>query len=62
MAAVDYERAWLRLKALVVEKTSHGQRDLLAQMSRIEVDCAVPEGQEAYDPAPPYPSVRGRHG
>jgi hypothetical protein len=45
MAAVDYERAWLALKEVVLSKNSHGQRDLLASMSRIEVDSKLPEGE-----------------
>lgn len=52
MAAVDYERAWLVLKEVVLSKKSHGQRDLLEAMARAEVDSAVPEGQEGYDSTP----------
>lgn len=55
---VDYERAWLEFKAAIVGKNSHGQRDLLAQMARIEVDCRVPEGERGFDPAPPIPLRR----
>jgi hypothetical protein len=49
---VDYERAWAHLRRHVATKGSHGQRELLAQMGLLEVECAVPEGQETYDPAP----------
>jgi hypothetical protein len=52
MAAVDYERAWLRLKEVVLSKNSHGQRDLLQAMTRAEVESAVPEGQEGFDNTP----------
>ena len=53
MAVVDHERAWLALKKVVTSKRSHGQRDLLAEMTRIEIECAVPEGQEGFDGTPP---------
>jgi hypothetical protein len=46
---VDYERAWLELKAYVVGKNSHGQRDLVGKMTRIEVDCRLPEGERNFD-------------
>jgi hypothetical protein len=66
---VDYERAWLELKAAIVEKNSHGQRDLLSTMSRIEVQCRLPEGERNFDPTPleQRPAVRplreaARHG
>lgn len=36
---VDFDRAWLRLKAFVASKRSHGQDALLAAMGRIEVEC-----------------------
>lgn len=49
----DYEAAWLDLKAYVAAKNSHGQRDVLAQMGRIEVANRVPEGERGYDPTPP---------
>ena len=49
---VDYERSWLRLKQHVLSKNSHGQRELLAAMARAEVECAIPEGEEGFDPAP----------
>lgn len=48
---VNYERAWLRLKEEIVRKRSHGQRDLLTEMARIEIECAV-EGEEGFDPTP----------
>lgn len=53
MAAVDYERAWLALKAQIVGKASHGRRDLCVAMTQIELDCRVEEGQEGFNPAPP---------
>lgn len=51
---IDYEKAWLALKEVVLEKRSHGQDDLLGAMTRIEIDCRVPEGQEGFDPGPTY--------
>lgn len=45
---VDYERAWLALKVLVLDKRSHGQKDLLAAMARVEVESKLEEG--AYPP------------
>jgi peptide methionine sulfoxide reductase MsrB len=53
MAVVDHERAWLAFKKVITAKPSHGQRDLLAEMARIEIECEVPEGQEGFDGAPP---------
>lgn len=38
---VDYERAWLRLKRVVSEKRSHGQRDLALAMANLEVECML---------------------
>jgi hypothetical protein len=58
MAALDYERAWLAFKKVVTAKASHGQRELLAEMARIEIECEVPEGQEGYDGTPPAPRSR----
>lgn len=52
MPAVDYERAWLRLKAHLDSKPSHGKRDLFAEMARIEVESEVPEGQDLFDVRP----------
>ena len=40
MEDVDFARAWLRLKAEIAKKRSHGQEGLLAEMSRIEVECS----------------------
>lgn len=54
MALIDHEKAWLRLKAHVVTKRSHGERELLETMGRIEVECMVPEGQEGFDSSPPF--------
>jgi hypothetical protein len=66
---VDYERAWVELKAHLLSKNSHGQRDLLTEMAKIETGCRVPEDQRGYDPDPPYskPATRAlrevtRHG
>lgn len=53
MAVVDHERAWLAFKKVVTSKASHGQRDLLSEMARIEIECEVPEGQEGFDGSPP---------
>jgi hypothetical protein len=44
---VDYERAWLRLKAVIDEKRSHGQRDLHAAMAKLEVECMLDHDHEA---------------
>lgn len=52
MAVVDHERGWLALKKYVASKSSHGKRDLLEEMTRIEIECEVPEGQEVYDGGP----------
>lgn len=38
---VDYERAWFRLKRVVGEKRSHGQRDLALAMANLEVECML---------------------
>lgn len=53
MPVVDYERAWLDLKRVVASKPSHGKKDLLDEITRIEIECAVPEGQESFDGTPP---------
>jgi hypothetical protein len=52
MAVVDHERAWLAFKKVITAKASHGQRELLAEMARIEIECEVPEGQEGFDGTP----------
>lgn len=49
---VDHEVAWLKLKALIASKSSHGKKDLLVAMGEIEVESMVPEGQEGFDPRP----------
>lgn len=54
---VDHERAWLRLKAVIVAKRAHGQKDLLAEMARIEVECEVNE--PGFDPTPHTPVDSG---
>lgn len=40
MEDVDYPNAWLRLKAYIGQERGHGCDDLLAEMSRIEVECS----------------------
>ena len=45
---VDYERAWFRLKRVVGEKRSHGQKDLAVAMANLEVECMLDD-----DAAPP---------
>lgn len=50
MAVIDYERAWLMLKASITEKGSHGKRDLLVRMVECEVACASDDDQ--FDPGP----------
>ena len=37
---VDYDRAWLKLKAHISTKRSHGQDGLFAAMALIELECA----------------------
>lgn len=67
---VDYEKAWVEMKAHLLSKNSHGQRDLLTRMAQIEIDCRVPEEFRVFDPGPlPHrePSTRAlrevtRHG
>lgn len=49
---VDYERSWLRLRELILEKRSHGQDELLAQMARIELENELPESEEGFDARP----------
>lgn len=38
---VDYERAWAELSRFTSSKTSHGQRDLAAEMVRIVGECTI---------------------
>lgn len=38
---VDYERAWFRLKRVIGDKRSHGQRDLALAMANLEVECML---------------------
>ena len=49
MPDVDFDRAWLRLKAHIAEKRSHGQDGLFAEMARIEVECATDPNLTAHD-------------
>jgi hypothetical protein len=55
---VDYERGWLRLREVILEKRSHGQDELLAQMARIELENELPEGAEDFDARPPRRTTR----
>lgn len=50
---VDYEAAWLDLKALVASKRSHGNKDLALAMSEIEVKHRLSERDQQFDPRPP---------
>lgn len=52
MAVFDAERAWLKLKAEIVQKGSHGKRDLLATMGQIEVECSLDESDRNFDTGP----------
>lgn len=52
---VDYERAWFRLKRVVGEKRSHGQRDLALAMANLEVECMLDN-----DEPPPEATVAAR--
>jgi len=49
---IDHERAWVEMKTYLLSKNSHGQRDLLTRMAKIEVDCRVPEEERGFDPTP----------
>jgi len=51
---VDYERAWFRLKRVIGDKRSHGQRDLALAMANLEVECMLDN-----DEPPPEATVRG---
>jgi hypothetical protein len=52
MAVVNYERAWLRLKAEVLEKRSHGSAGLIELMAKLEVENTIPEGPADFDSLP----------
>lgn len=41
---IDHERVLLDLKRIIAAKSHHGQRDLLAEISRLEVENVVEEG------------------
>ena len=58
---IDYERAWTDLKAQVLSKNSHGQRDLLTRMAadRDRLPCC-PKNSAAFDPGPPYSKSSAR--
>jgi hypothetical protein len=43
---IDYERVLVALKAYLMSKPSHGQRDLLAAISRMEVESVRQEESE----------------
>lgn len=49
---VDYERAFLELRARLLSKRSWGQRELLALVTEIEVQSRLPEGERGFDPTP----------
>lgn len=59
MPVVNHERAWVRLKEVVLSKNSHGQRDLLHAISTLEVECVIPESEEGFDERP-IPISRNR--
>jgi hypothetical protein len=40
----DHERVLLKLKAHIASKGSHGQRELLGLIGKLEVECSVEEG------------------
>lgn len=52
MAAVNFERAWLRLKEHALSRPSHGKAALLARMAELEVENEVPEGEEGFSDLP----------
>lgn len=62
--SVDWERAWLKLKAHVRTKPSHGKRDLFDAMGDIEVDCMaadllpVPQDEDLLEPEKPERHLR----
>jgi hypothetical protein len=61
---VDHERAWLRLKAEIDKKRSHGQRDLHALLNRLEVECMIDDDpgvirRRTEGPLPPEPARSG---
>lgn len=59
---VDYERAWMELKTHILEKNSHGKRELVERMAEIEVESRIPEGERGFDgtPLPLAPIARSR--
>lgn len=65
MAFVDFELAWLELKAKLGEKRSWGTDQVLVEMAKLEVRCQLPEGERDFDarPAPPrhVPPTVGPH-
>lgn len=52
MAVFDSERAWLRLKEVVVQKGSHGRSGLLTEMARIEVECSLDDDARQFAEPP----------
>lgn len=56
MSAVNYERAWLRLKEKILERRSHGTAQLAELMAGIEVECEIPEDEEGYSDLPARPA------
>jgi hypothetical protein len=55
VAAVDYERVVLALKAHLGTKRSHGADELRVRITELEVECSIPEGEEGFDPTPVRP-------
>jgi hypothetical protein len=56
MTAVDHERVLLGLKEHILSKRSHGQRELLDVITRLEIDSRLPEAQVGFDDRPPVPA------
>lgn len=52
MAVFDAERAWLRLKGVIVQKGSHGRTGLLTEMARIEVECSLEDTDRQFTESP----------
>ena len=49
---VDWSKAWLDLKAALIQKPSHGSRDLALLMAELEVKHQLPESQGGYSDRP----------
>lgn len=50
MAAVDYERVLVRLKGEIAKQPSHGSRQLLATIGKLESECEIKEGDQVEFP------------